>query len=106
MALALLAAVMRRSRWMVVIPLVMGLLCVVSQFGVTAAIATFQFFALQRKKLELRRWEIEQRMDQARLAAQMPPWLDYADPQDVAAWRTALQETWALVGRGPKRIES
>lgn len=36
--LALLAAAMRRSRWLVVIPLIMGALCLISQFGVTAAI--------------------------------------------------------------------
>ncbi|MFT7519847.1 MAG: hypothetical protein ACI9MC_001991 [Kiritimatiellia bacterium] len=54
---------------------------------------TRQFFNLQGKRLELLKWEMEQRIEIDRLSIDLPPWVDRTDPMEIQAWRSAIQET-------------
>ena len=69
--------------------------------GIFATSVVKQYFQLRNKELELKRWYAEKALDQARLTATLPPWLDCKDPVDMAAWQSALSET-VRVGRSIK----
>jgi hypothetical protein len=44
----------------------------------------------------IRRFEAESRLEQARLQAHLPVWIDRTDPAEVAAWNRAVAETWRV----------
>ena len=51
------------------------------------------------RDLDLRRFEAENRIEQARLQASIPVWVDHTDPLEVAAWNRAVAETWRISAR-------
>lgn len=58
-----------------------------------------RYFMLRREELELRRWEAEARLEQARLSSGMPLWIDRTDPMEVASWHKAVHEVFKLSAR-------
>ena len=49
-----------------------------------------------QRDLELRRYITDTQMEQARLQASIPVWVDRNDPAEVAAWNRAVAETWRI----------
>ena len=64
--------------------------------GIIVGGITRQWFRLQREGLALQRKQFDRTYEMQRLQADMPPWLDKNDPFEVAAWRSALHETYAI----------
>jgi hypothetical protein len=67
--------------------------------GILAGSIAKQWFRLQRERLALQRKQFDRNYEMQRLAADMPPWLDKNDPFEIAAWRSALQETYAIAAQ-------
>lgn len=80
---------------MVVIVMPIGIVT----FGILAGSVTRNWFRLQRERLELQRQALANRIELQRYSADMPPWLDQNDPLEVASWRAALRETYAVAAR-------
>lgn len=51
-----------------------------------------KLFAYKDRELEIRKLEVEGRIQNARLLAGAPPWLDREDPDTVLAWAAARSE--------------
>jgi hypothetical protein len=51
-----------------------------------------KFFAYKDRELEIRKLEVEGRIQNARLLAGAPPWLDREDPDTLLAWAAARTE--------------
>ena len=64
--------------------------------GVVVSTTIRQFFQLQRARLRLDRDRFERDVEIRRLRNELPPWLDVADPIELAAWRGAVRETVSL----------
>lgn len=67
--------------------------------GILVGSVVRQWFRLQRERLALQRQQFDRTYEMQRLQADMPPWLDKSDPFEIAAWRSALQETYAIAAR-------
>lgn len=64
--------------------------------GITISSVARRFLDFKRQELELRRWEAQARLEQARLGAGMPWWIDPEDTREVQAWRSATAEIRGL----------
>lgn len=67
--------------------------------GILVGGITRQWFRLQHKRLSLQKQQFDRTYEMQRLQADMPPWLDKDDPLEIAAWRSALQETYAIASK-------
>jgi hypothetical protein len=70
--------------------------------GATAIVlnnALKRYFELRELELELRRWEGERRVEQVRMSASIPAWVNHDDPLEVSAWNRAVAETWRTSAR-------
>ena len=83
----------------VAIFILFGIPTLSATFAITFTSLSKRWFAFKQEELQLRRWETEARLEQARLTAGMPGWVDRTDPLEVAAWHKAVVEVYKLSAR-------
>jgi hypothetical protein len=59
---------------------------------VFAVVFSLRLFAYKDRELEIRKMEVEGRLQHVRLLAGAPPWLDQDDPDTILAWWAARSE--------------
>ena len=72
---------------------------------VFAIVFSLRMFAYKDKELEIRKLEVEGRLQQLKLLAGAPPWVDREDPDSLLAWWAARSEV-ARIDANPRQIRS